>query len=331
MKSLFLSLFILTTVVVFGQDHDYKIKENKIGKYATDLSLVLNPIYTDISNNNIVGGYSADFLLRLNTIMSFRGNYTGSYLNQEPSKENKTGVYNGIVSGDYIPFQYLHGEITLYLFTDVYESNVKIEMPGEMRNGKKQHSYLELDKIDKMRQVGLRVGGGKYQGQLKEKGDEFHGLDNTKTFADTNRIRDLDNPLNDNYTSVSYDLITAGISYESVSHLVVEIADSIGRKSKRSQWMIYGDALYGMNFHLGDLVVDEDGKGAGQPVVYGLDKFTEIAPIGFRLGFERNVTSTVGWSYGIEFGARPGTGTFGQRSYVSAKVGISFNFKTIHY
>ena len=177
MTRLILSLLVLISISAFGQDHDYKIKENKINKHATDLSLVLNPVFTDVSNDNIAAGYSADFLLRLNTIMSFRGSYLGSYYNIEPTQENATsGVYNGVLDGKYVPFQYYHGEVTLYLYTDVYEANVKVNMPTEIRNGEKQHSYLELEKVDKMRQVGIRVGGGQYTGQLKEKGTMKDGL-----------------------------------------------------------------------------------------------------------------------------------------------------------
>jgi hypothetical protein len=330
-----LSLFVLFSIFVVGQNYDYKIRENKIEKYATDLSFVVNPLYTDVSKNNIVGGYGIDFLLRLNTIMSFRGNYTGSYFNKKSSQENKidTEDYNGIVSSDYVPFQYFHGEITLYLYTDVYESNMKVGIPVEARDVKNKRSYLEIDKIDKMRQVGLRFGGGKYQGQLKEKTDEFYGVDDNKGYEDPNRTINfpLDNPSNDNLTSVSYDLISAGLSYESVSHLRVKFADSMGAKNKMSQWIIYGDALYGMNFHLGDLIVVKDSSNVKETVVYGLDKFTEIAPIGFRFGFEHNVTSTLGWSYGLEIGSRPGTGTFPQRIYVAAKFGVSLNFKTMQY
>lgn len=333
MKTLFLSIFVLFSSVVIGQDHEYKIKENKLGKYATDLSLVLNPLFTDISNDNIVGGYSTDLLFRMNTIMSFRANYTGSYLNQKPEQVNKDngGVYNGLASDGYVPFQYFHGEVTLYLYTDVYESNVKVGLPSQYRNGEKQNSYLELEKIDKMRQVGLRAGGGKYQGQLTEKGFEFHGVDETKSLADPTRVADLDNSLNNNYTTVSYDLISAGVSYESVSHLVVDIADSVGVKSKKSQWMIYGDALYGLNFELGDMKTFVNNGGNLDETIYSLGKFTEVAEIGFRVGFEHNITSIVGWSYGVEAGARPGTGSFGQRSYIAAKVGVSFNFKTLKY
>ena len=328
-----LSLFFLVSMFVVGQDYDYKIKENKIEKYATDLSLVVNPLYTDVSSNNIVGGYGIDFLFRLNTIISFRGNYTGSYFNQKPSRENKKNseVYNGIVSGNYVPFKYFHGEMTLYLYTDVYESKIKVGIPIEARKEENKRSYLKIDKIDKMRQVGLRFGGGKYQGQLKEKTDEFYGVDESKSFADSNRIMDLDNPLNDNFTSVTYDLISAGLSYESVSHLRIKFSDAKGYKNKMSQWIIYGDALYGMNFNLGDIMFDQDGSGTMEEVVYSLNKFTEIAPIGFRLGFDHNITSRFGWSYGLEIGSRPGTGTFLQRGYFSAKFGVSLNYKTIHY
>ena len=327
-------LFFLFSTFVVGQNSDYKIKDNKIEKYATDFSFVVNPIYTDISSNNIVSGYGIEFLYRLNTVMSFRGNYTGSYFNQKPSKENKINpeAYNGVVSGDFVPFQYFHGEITLYLFTDVYESKIKVGVPVEARNNKNKRSYLEIDKIDKMRQVGLRFGGGKYQGQLKEKTNEFHGVDNKiENFADTNRIRDLDNPLNDNFTSITYDLISAGISYESVSHSRIKFSDVNRLKNKMSQWIIYGDALYGMNFSLGDMLFDQDGAGVNAAVTYSLGKLTEIAPIGFRLGFEHNITSKYGWSYGLEIGSRPGTGTFLQRGYFNARLGVSLNLKTIQY
>jgi hypothetical protein len=329
-----LSLFTFITIFASGQDHNYKIKENKINKHATDLSLVLNPVITDISNDNTVAGYSADFLFRLNTIMSFRGSYLGSYYNIKPTQENSLdGGYNGVLKGDYIPFQYYQGQVTLYLYTDVYEANVKVNMPTEIRNGEKQHSYLELDKIDKMRQVGLRVGGGQYKGQLKEKGIEFHGIDlSNDDLSDINRIQDLDNSQNDNFTSLSYDLISAGVTYESVSHLVINVEDSVGIKSKKSQWVLYAEGLYGMNMQIGDLLTaEDDGAGTKHETLYSLGTFTEIAEFGYRVGLEHNMTSKVGWSYGVEIGARPGTGTFGQRSYISAKVGISFNFKTLKY
>ena len=326
-------LFFLFSIFVVGQSGDFKIKDNKIEKYATDFSFVVNPLYADVSSDNIVSGYGIDFLYRLNTVMSFRGSYKGSYFNQEPSRENKNNpeAYNGIVSGEYVPFQYFHGEVTLYLFTDVYESKIKVGIPLEARNNKKKRSYQEIDKVDKMRQVGLRFGGGKYQGQLKEKKNEFHGVDNNKNYADSNRISDLDNPLNDNFTSVTYDLISAGISYESISHLRIKFSDASRLKNKMSQWIIYGDALYGMNFSLGDIVFVKAGSGINDAVVYSLDKLTEIAPIGFRLGFEHNITSKYGWSYGFEIGSRPGTGTFLQRGYFNAKLGVSLNLKTIQY
>ena len=327
-----IAILVFISLTVLGQDHDYKIKENKINKHASDLSFVLNPVFSDVSNDNITAGYGGDILFRLNTIMSFRGSFLGSYYNIEPAQENSpSGIYDGVVAGDYVPFQYYHGELTLYLYTEVYEANEKVNMPIEIRNGEKQRSYLELEKIDKMRQVGIRVGGGQYSSQLKEKGFEFHGADESKPLSDINRISDLDNSMNDNYTSISYDLISAGLSYESVSHLAVEIADSIGVKTKKSQWMIYADGLYGMNMQVGDLLTAQDVLGVKEETIYSLGTYTELAEFGYRVGFERNMTSTVGWSYGVEFGARPGTGTFGKRSYVSAKVGISFNFKTIKY
>ena len=127
------------------------------------------------------------------------------------------------------------------------------------------------------------------------------------------------------------DLISAGISYESVSHLRIKFSDASRLKNKMSQWIIYGDALYGMNFSLGDIVFVKAGSGINDAVVYSLDKLTEIAPIGFRLGFEHNITSKYGWSYGVEIGSRPGTGTFLQRGYFNAKLGVSLNLKTIQY
>ena len=142
-------LFFLFSILVVGQNDDYKIRENKIEKYAADFSLIVNPFYTDVSINNTVSGYGIDFLYRLNTVLSFRGNYTGSYFNLKPSQENKINpeVYNGIVSGNYVPFQYFHGEMTLYLYTDVYESKIKVGIPADARNNKNKRSYLEIDNL----------------------------------------------------------------------------------------------------------------------------------------------------------------------------------------
>lgn len=332
MKRFFISLLVIIISPAIAQDYGYKIKENKINKHAADLSFVINPAFTTLSNNNTVGGYSADVLLRLNTIMSFRGNYTGSYYNDEPSQNSdQAGIYNGVPTGNLKPFQYFHGEVSLYLYTNVYEGAAKVSLPSETRSGEKQSYFLELDKIDKMQQVGLRVGGGKFQNQLTEKGFEFFGVDESKPISDISAIADLDNSLSDNYTTIQYDLVSAGITFEKVNHLVVEVEDGIGEKSKRSQWMIYGDFLYGMNIDIGDMTVAEDVLGVKDETIYELNKYTNIQEFGYRVGFEHNVTSKVGWSYGVEMGSRPGTGSFGQRTYVSAKVGVSFNFKTIKY
>jgi len=83
------------------------------------------------------------------------------------------------------------------------------------------------------------------------------------------------------------------------------------------------------------MLFDQDGAGLNDAVVYSLNKFTEIKKpinlIGLRFGFEHNITSKYGWSYGLEIGSRPGTGTFLQRGYFNAKLGVSLNLKTIQY
>lgn len=332
MKKVLVSLLLIVVYPTVAQDYEYKIKENKINKHASDLSLVVNPVFTNLSENNTVGGYGADITFRLNTIMSFRGNYSGSYFNIEPNQiSERDGVYNGISSGELKPFQYFHGELSLYLFTKVFEGSSKITLPSEVRNGEKQRYQLELSKVDKMQQVGFRFGGGKFQNQLKEKGFEFFGVDLGKPISDISAISDLDNSLSDNYTTIEYDLVSAGLTYEKVNHLVVEVENGIGEKSNRSQWMVYGDFLYGLNMNIGDILIAENVLNVKEEKVYELNKYTRIQEFGYRLGFEHNVTSKVGWSCGIELGSRPGTGSIGQRTYVSAKVGVSLNFKTIKY
>jgi hypothetical protein len=198
---IFTVVFICLSFVGFTQksEYDYNIKENNLEKHPVDLSLKLNPIFTDISNDNSVAGFNAGFHFRINTIMSFYGDYNGSYYNIKPEvvKRNSTvKVYNGVVADDYVPYQYFNGGATLFLWTDVYEGKAKVSLPSEVRNGKKQRYFLELDKIEKLRQVGLRVGAGVYQGQIIEKGLEFDG------YNDLEPINDLLNTAGYNYSSI---------------------------------------------------------------------------------------------------------------------------------
>ena len=335
--NIFTVIFIGFSFVGFTQksEYDYNIKENNLEKHPIDFSIKLNPIFADVSNDNSVLGFNTEFHFRMNTIMSFYGGYNGSYFNIKPEvvKANSTDkAYNG-VADDYVPYKYFNGVVTLFLWTEIYEGKSKVSLPSEIRNGNKQRYFLELDKIDKLRQVGLRLGGGAYQGQVIEKDLEFDGNN------DTEFINYLLNTAGDNYSNIKYSLFSGGLSYEKINHLSVNVKDSIGIRNKKNHWRIYGDMLYAQNMVIGDILFTWHDGSEKQSAVYDLQKFTgpekdkyfDAKLFGYRVGFDFNSTSKVGYCYGIELGSRPGTGSFLARTYLNVKVGMSLNFNVVKY
>lgn len=337
---IFTVIFIGLSFVGFTQksEYDYNIKENNLEKHPIDFSVKLNPIFTDFSNDNSVLGFNTEFHFRMNTIMSFYGGYNGSYFNIKPEvvKANSTDkAYNGVVADDYVPYKYLNGGVTLFLWTDLYEGKSKLSLPNEVKNGKKQRYFLELDKIEKLRQFGLRVGSGVYQGQIAEKGVEFDGHND----FDSLPINYLVNKAGSNYSSIRYSVFSGGFSYEQINHLSVNMKDSLGIVNKKNHWRIYADVLYAQNMEIGNMLFTWDDGSGEQAAEYELQKFTiprqgdDLRPelFGYRIGFDFNSTGKVGYSYGVEVGSRPGTGSFLARTYLNAKVGMSLNFKVIYY
>ncbi|MDG1518681.1 MAG: hypothetical protein P8Q42_11690 [Flavobacteriales bacterium] len=336
--NIFTVIFIGFSFVGFTQksEYDYNIKENNLEKHPKDFSVKLNPIFTDLSNDNSVLGFNTGFHFRMNTVMSLYGGYYGSYFNIKPEvvKANSTEkVYNGVVADNYVPYKYLHGGVTMFLWTEVYEGKSKVSLPSEVRNGNKQRCFLEIDKIDKLRQVGLRIGVGAYQGQVIEKDSEFEGNN------DTEIINYLTNAAGNNYSSLKYSLFSGGLSYEKINHLSVNVKDSIGIRNKKNHWRLYGDILYAQNMVIGDILFTWHDGSSEKEAEYDLQKFTgpekenyfDSRLFGYRVGFDFNSTNKKGYCYGIELGSRPGTGSLLARTYLNIKVGMSFNFNVIKY
>lgn len=337
MKS-FTVIFISLSFVGFTQksEYDYNIKENNLEKHPIDFSVKLNPIFFDVSNDNSVLGFNTELHFRINTIMSFYGGYNGSYFNIKPEvvKANSTHkAYNGVVADDYVPYEYFNGGVSLFLWTEIYEGKSKVSLPSEVRNGNKQRYFLEIDKIDKLRQVGLRVGVGAYQGQVIEKDSEFDGNN------DTEMINYLLNTEGDNYSSIKYSLFSVGLSYEKINHLSVNVKDSIGIRNKKNHWRVYGDMLYAQNMVIGDILFTWHDGSEEKEAEYDLQKFTgpekenyfDSRLFGYRVGFDFNSTNKTGYCYAVELGSRPGTGSFLARTYLNIKVGMSLNFNVVKY
>ena len=186
-------------------------------------------------------GYNPNLYFRIGNSMAVHGGFMGSYYNNVPEVKNSSSTsttYNGVVAGDYVPFQYLNGGATLYLWSEYIEGDAKVNLPSESRNGTKQNYFLEIKDVEKIRQFGFRATAGTYQGQIAEKGLEFEGVD-----PDPNVIfASLENTAGTNYSSIEYSLFSAGFSYEGINHLKVYIeTDSMGYRSKKNHWRIYTD------------------------------------------------------------------------------------------
>jgi hypothetical protein len=119
----------------------------------------------------------------------------------------------------------------------------------------------------------------------------------------------------------------------------VNVKDSIGIRNKKNHWRIYGDVLYAQNMEIGDVLFTWDDGSGEQEAEYRLQKWTVPGKddyfrselFGYRVGFDFNSTGKVGYSYGIELGSRPGTGSFLARTYLNAKVGVSLNYNVVKY
>lgn len=330
------ALLCVFAISLFAQEseYDFNIKENRLDKDPYDLSIRLVPSFTDLSKDNSVAGYAPSLFLRVGELMAIEGEYMGSYYNVIPDieKSNTTApTYNGVVNGEYVPFQYYKGGITLYVFSEAFEGKVKLGLPSEQRNGVKQRYFLEIDDVEKQRQVGIRITGGQYQGQIAEKNDEFEGVDPDPA----NIIAPLTNDGGMNYSSIKYNLFSAGVTFEQINHLKVNVkTDSLGIRTKRNHWKIYLDFLLAQQMEIGDILYTWDETGTRNEEVYELQKYTipdlevDVVPyLGYRAGFEFNSTGFLGYTYGVEIGARPGMGSIINRSYFAAKVGASLNFK----
>lgn len=339
MRPLIAALCLLS-LHLYSQDSDYdfNIKENKVEKSAYDFSIKLNPVFTDISSDNNVGGFSSSLFFRISTIMALHGEYFGSYYNYKPEVvKSNTSVpsFNGIAANGYVPFQFYNAGVTLYLFSTPFDGKVRVNLPSEKRNGSKQRYFLEVDDVEKIRQLGLRLNAGQFKGQTAEKDGEFDGTDPDPLGT----IVYLNNVGGTNYTNMSYNLYSVGLSYEHINHVKFNIkTDSIGIKSKRNHWRIYGDFLVAQELELGDILYTWEESGIRDEAVYELQKYTvpafenNVLPyLGYRVGFEYNSTGKLGFTYGVEAGSRPGMGSMISRTYFSAKVGVSFNWRLIKY
>ena len=335
-KLLYLFSFVSTCVFAQNGDYEFSIKDNDPTANAYDLSIKLNPFFTDISNDNTVMGYSPSLFFRISTVMALHGEFLGSYYNNIPEtvkSSSGTPSYNGVVDGDYVPFQYLNGGATLYLWSETYEKGAKVGLPKQKRNGGNQRYFLEIKEVEKIRQFGFRATSGKYQGQIAEKGLEFDGVDPDPNVI----IANLNNTTGTNYSSISYSLYSAGFCYEELSQLEVDIkTDSLGLKSKKNHWKLYADFLIAQNMQLSDMLYTWDDNGTETSAVYDIQKYTipdlevDIVPyLGYRVGFEFSSTGKVGYTYGVEAGTRPGTGSFLARTYLNAKFGMSLNWRLL--
>lgn len=320
-------------------EYEYDVKENKVEKQAYDFSLVINPVFTDISNDNQVMGFNPRVLFRLNTIMSVQADFFGSYLNNEPDivvdNADRENVYNGVVAGDYKRYMQFNGLVTFNLWNDVFESPSRVNIPND-RKGSGNRYFLQLDQVEKMHQVGLRLGGGIYQNQLIEKGTEFDGRT-----PGTLDFEELENVYGKNYSAINYNLLNIGVSYERINHLKVRIkTDSIGGRQKMNHWKIYGDFFIAPSMDLSNMTFSTyDGMNITSQD-YELQIFSAPGNLangdspqqehfGFRVGFEFKQTGKYGLNYGIETGVRPGTGKFLARSYATAKVGVALNWRLV--
>lgn len=329
----FFALIILAFVSVagHGQDVDHKVKENKLNKYATDLTFGLNPFFADINGDNSVFGASGDFMFRLNTILSLRGTYLFPYAQDNPTQTSDvTDGYNSISANGNQSFSFFHGELTLNVYASTFDGTAKVKLPKLLRTSPEK-KYLKLDKLSQQRLVGLRVGGGQYKSLVKEKDGEFYGRDLTKDFSDPDFFSDLENTTGKNYSNLSYNLLSAGFVFTKIDHYEVHFNDSIKPIRRKAQWIVYAEGLYGMNAELDNVIFAEDVGGSKVETEYEIGKQTEITEFGFRAGFERNVTSTIGYKYGLEVGARPGTGGIMDNTYVALKFGVTLNFKVLEY
>lgn len=250
--------------------------------------------------------------------------YLGSYSNRQPKviKSDAPPAYNG-VPNDFKNYNYYNGGVTLYLWSQTFEGQSKFRIPKSKR---KEHSFLTVDRVEKAQQFALRLSAGQFQNLLKEKSNELDG-----TNADT-LINYMDNEDGENFTTVNYNLYSGGFMYERINHLKVKIKeDSIGTKGRYNQWRIYADFLYARNMNLGDILYTWDDGGGRNEAVYDLNKYSEVQEYGCRVGFELNHTGRYGYFYGVEFGARPGTGDILSRYYGQIKVGFSLNYKLFKY
>lgn len=332
------ALFCAFSFISIAQksEYEYDVKENNIEKHAYDFSLIVNP-FTDISNDNQVLGFNPRLLFRLNTVVSIQADFFGSYLNNVPDivVNNADHVYNGVVAGDYKPYMQFNGLVTFNLWNDVFEAPSRVNLPND-RKGSGNRYFLQMNQIEKMHQVGLRLGGGMYQNQLIEKGTEFDGR--TPGALD---FEELENLYGDNYSAISYNLLNLGFSYERINHLKVNIkTDSIGYLQKMNHWKVYGDFFIAPSMDLSNMTFTTyDGMNISSQD-YELQIFTAPGNLangdspqqehfGFRVGFEFKQTGKYGLNYGIEAGVRPGTGAFIARSYTTAKVGVALNWRLV--
>jgi len=309
------------------------VNQNQVEKNAYDFSFKLNTLFTDVSYDNIVVGFNPSLLYRISTVMTVHGEFYGSYYNYKPETiiENST-AYNGIIAGDYVPYLTYNGGATFYLWEETYEGRTKFSLPKKTRNGQANSYFLEVEGVEKIRQFGLRLTAGKYQGQIAEKGLEFEGYNKDTLIAS------LDNSNANNYTSINYNLFSVGFSYEQINHLKINIkTDSLGSRSKLNHWRVYVDFLLARQMTIGEILYTWEEGGEVVNEVFQLQKWTipgedtySMEYMGFRTGFEFNATGKVGFTYGVELGARPGTGNFAERGYINAKLGVSFNWRLIN-
>lgn len=134
-------------------------------------------------------------------------------------------------------------------------------------------------------------------------------------------------------------MISIGIHRQKIQHYEIEVVDGGSVKEYKSKMhsIVYADFLIGTAMTLDNILIPLNGAGQNANPNYTNDPFNfyrvdvnnsyKKIPVGGRIGWEQVTLGTVGTSFGIEFGFRPGILGPDFNTYLLFKYGISFNFK----
>jgi hypothetical protein len=289
-----------------------------IGNYpehSENLNILLNPAYVDLYGLNVNMGYEASVHYTRNKF-SFWAGYRGSYyelvIKNTIAEDNSLGgPADGLATAKNIEIGAEYNYVTR---KETNEELIKLGRHGG-------YSFSRRMQADYLLNYGYRFGVQYFETYISGDQVPFSGY-----FISDPRKRIINFGLGQVGTVMQENIINLGASMTNTHDLLVK-NQWLGKKRVAYKTYIYGDLMFAPAMVYSNVIMKSyPNLSRLQYTDFDINTATPKSRFGARVGFTYYDLSTIGLTFGLEAGLRPGPNV-ATGFYAMAKFGVSINAK----